>query len=436
MRTKTKSGKINVVTLGCSKNLVDSEKLITQLNINNLQVVHDSDDADARTVVINTCGFIGDAKKESIDTILQYVDAKEQGIIDHIYVMGCLSERYKDVLPKEIPEVDAMFGVNNLEEIVKSLGADYKSDLIGERVISTPSHYAYLKISEGCDRTCSFCAIPLIRGKHKSKAQEDIVTETKGLVSKGVKEIMLIAQDLTYYGVDIYKKQVLADLLKRMSDISGLEWIRLHYAYPASFPKDVLDVMRERENICSYLDIPFQHISDNVLRNMRRGVNSTQTYDLIDMFRSKIPNLTLRSTLLVGHPGEGEEDFQQLMEFVEKTRFDRMGVFTYSEEEDTYAAEKFKDSIPQEIKEERAALVMGQQEQISLEINKSKISKVYKTIIDRREGDYWVGRTEADSPEVDNEVLLKSSKALKIGEFYQVEITSADNFDLFGEVKQ
>ncbi len=435
MRTKTKSNKINVVTLGCSKNLVDSEKLIGQLNVNNLQVVHDSNDSDARTVVINTCGFIGDAKKESIDTILQYVNAKEQGLIDQVYVMGCLSERYKNDLPKEIPEVDAMFGVNNLEDIVKTLGADYRSDLLGERAVSTPPHYAYLKISEGCDRTCSFCAIPLIRGKHKSRKLEDILTEARGLVSKGVKEIMLIAQDLTFYGVDIYKKQALADLLRQLSDINGLEWIRLHYAYPASFPKDVLQVMREKENICNYLDIPFQHISDKVLRNMRRGVNSTQTYDLINMFRKEIPNLTLRSTLLVGHPGEGEEEFQQLIDFVEKTRFDRMGVFTYSEEEDTYAAEKFKDSIPQEIKEERATRIMDLQEKISLEINESKVSKVYKTIIDRREGEYWVGRTEADSPEVDNEVLVQSEKDLKIGEFYQVEITSADNFDVFGTIK-
>ncbi len=436
MRTKTKSNKINVVTLGCSKNLVDSEKLIGQLNVNNLQVVHDSNDSDARTVVINTCGFIGDAKKESIDTILQYVNAKEQGLIDQVYVMGCLSERYKNDLPKEIPEVDAMFGVNNLEDIVKTLGADYRSDLLGERAVSTPPHYAYLKISEGCDRTCSFCAIPLIRGKHKSRKLEDILTEARGLVSKGVKEIMLIAQDLTFYGVDIYKKQALADLLRQLSDINGLEWIRLHYAYPASFPKDVLQVMREKENICNYLDIPFQHISDKVLRNMRRGVNSTQTYDLINMFRKEIPNLTLRSTLLVGHPGEGEEEFQQLIDFVEKTRFDRMGVFTYSEEEDTYAAEKFKDSIPQEIKEERATRIMDLQEKISLEINESKVSKVYKTIIDRREGEYWVGRTEADSPEVDNEVLVQSEKDLKIGEFYQVEITSADNFDVFGTIKE
>lgn len=434
MKTKNKQHSINIVTLGCSKNIVDSEQLMRQLEAGGLKVVHDSDVNSAKTVVINTCGFIGDAKQESVNTILQFVEAKEQGLIDRVYVMGCLSERYKKELPAEIPEVDAMFGVNNLQDIVKALGADYKKDLIGERLLTTPNHYAYLKISEGCDRTCSFCAIPLIRGKHKSKNLEDIVTETKQLVSNGVKEIMLIAQDLTYYGVDIYKKQALADLLERIADIKGLEWIRLHYAYPASFPKDVLNVMRERENICNYLDIPFQHISDKVLRNMRRGINSSQTYDLIEMFRNEIPGLTLRSTLLVGHPGEDDAAFDELKTFVEKIKFDRLGVFTYSEEEDTYAAEKFKDILSQTAKQKRADAIMKIQQSISEEKNEEKVGKSIKVIIDRKEGEFWIGRSEGDSPEVDNEVLVKSTKKLKIGEFYDVEVTSADSFDLFANI--
>lgn len=405
-----------------------------QLKASDLKVIHNSDNTDARTVVINTCGFIGDAKKESIDTILQYVDAKQKGYIDNVFVMGCLSERYKDELPEEIPEVDAMFGVNSLEDIVKTLGGNYRNELIGERQLTTPQHYAYLKISEGCDRTCSFCAIPLIRGKHQSRSSDQIVKEATNLVAKGVKEIMMIAQDLTYYGVDIYKKQALSNLLEQLSDINGLEWIRLHYAYPTSFPKDVLKVMRERKNICNYLDIPFQHISDRVLRNMRRGINSSQTYDLINTFRSEVPDLTLRSTLLVGHPGEEEEDFEQLMDFVRKAQFDRMGVFTYSEEEDTDAAEKFKDIVPQEVKEERAAKIMELQESVSLEKNKKKIGKSLKTIIDRKEGEYWIGRSEADSPEVDNEVLIKTEQKIQTGEFYQVEITEADSFDIYGNI--
>ncbi len=433
MKTKNKQNKINIITLGCSKNLVDSEKLMGQLKANNLSVVHDLNDPGARTVVINTCGFIGDAKKESIDTILQYVGAKENGQIDNLFVMGCLSERYKQELPQEIPEIDALFGVNDMEEIVRRLGADYKNELVGERVLTTPPHYAYLKISEGCDRTCSFCAIPLIRGKHRSKAMEELVAEARGLVNNGVKELILIAQDLTYYGVDIYRKQALSDLLKRISDIPGLEWIRLHYAYPASFPKDVLYLMKERENICNYLDIPFQHISDNVLRNMRRGVNSLQTNDLISTIRDIIPDITLRTTLLVGHPGENNEDFEQLMEFVKKTAFDRLGVFTYSEEEDTYAASKFQDIVPQETKDQRAARIMEIQEDISLQKNNSKIGEKLRIIIDRREGDYWVGRSEGDSPEVDNEVLVTYDKNMKEGSFCTIEVTGADNFDLYGK---
>lgn len=432
MRTKKKSSSINIVTLGCSKNLVDSEKLMGQLKGNELKVVHNSDSSDARTVVINTCGFIKDAKQESIDTILQYVNAKEQGLIDDVYVMGCLSERYKDVLPAEIPEVDKMFGVNNIEEIVETLGGDYKNELIGEREISTPQHYAYLKISEGCDRTCSFCAIPLIRGKHKSKPKEELVAEAKRLAEKGVKELILIAQDLTYYGVDIHKKQTLGDLLRELSDVEGIEWIRLHYAYPKSFPKDVLEVMRERQNICNYLDIPFQHISDRVLRNMRRGINSSQTYDLIKSFRKEVPNLTLRTTLLVGHPGEEESDFEELLEFVSKVRFDRLGVFTYSEEEDTYAAINYVNQIPDGIKQERADQIMKIQEEISQAKNQEKVGSNLKVIIDRKEGEYFVGRSEGDSPEVDNEILITSDSILNIGEFYNIEITSTDAFDLFG----
>lgn len=438
MLTKKKPAKINVVTLGCSKNLVDSEKLLGQLKANELSVEHDGSDSDARTVVINTCGFIADAKAESVNTILEHVKAKEEGLLDKVFVMGCLSERYKEMLVEEIPEVDGIFGVNSLDEIVKVLGGHYKKELVGERLQTTPQHYAYLKISEGCDRTCSFCAIPLIRGKHKSKPKEALVDEAKQLVSKGVKEIMLIAQDLTYYGVDIYKSQELPDLLRKLSDIERLEWIRLHYAYPTSFPKGVLEVMKERENICNYLDIPFQHVSDNVLRNMRRGVNSSQTYDLIDMFRREVPNLSLRTTLLVGHPGESEQDFAELKEFVQKVKFDRLGVFTYSEEEDTYAAEKFEDTIPEEIKEQRAAEIMEIQEQISLDKNEAKVGKTLKTIIDRVEGEFYIGRTEADSPEVDNEVLIKfeSGTEINIGEFYPVKITSADVHDLYGIVAQ
>ncbi|MBN1118566.1 MAG: 30S ribosomal protein S12 methylthiotransferase RimO [Bacteroidales bacterium] len=431
MRTKQKSNKINLVTLGCSKNTVDSEKLSGQLKANNLEVIYDADARSARTVVINTCGFIADAKEESINTILEYVEAKQQGLIDRVYVMGCLSERYKKELPSEIPEVDAMFGVNNLKDIVEILGGNYKKELLGERILSTPSHYAYLKISEGCDRNCSFCAIPLIRGKHKSVLKEALVDEAKSLVSQGVKELILIAQDLTYYGIDIYKKQALADLLKELSDIDGLKWIRLHYAYPSAFPKDVLQVMRERENICNYLDIPFQHVSDNVLKNMRRGVNSSQTYELIRQFRSEIPELILRTTLLVGHPGETEQDFEQLKEFVREVKFDRLGVFTYSEEEDTWAAEKFRDDIPQEVKEQRAAEIMEIQEEISLKKNEAKIGKVYTVIIDRQEGDYWVARTEGDSPEVDNEVLISTGKKLDTGKFYKVKVIAADIFDIY-----
>lgn len=433
---KTKSGKkvVNVITLGCSKNVVDSEVLLKQLDSNGLKVLHDSNDPQVDVVVINTCGFIKDAKEESVDTILQYVQAKERGDIQNLYVMGCLSERYKPDLEKEIPEVDKYFGTNNIKDIIKTIGYNYKDNLVGERFITTPSHYAYLKISEGCDRQCSFCAIPLMRGKHKSKSIESIVKEAESLAKKGVKELILIAQDLTYYGIDSNKKQNLAILLEQLQAIKGIEWIRLHYAYPAGFPNDVLDVMRKHSSICNYLDIPFQHISDNVLKKMRRGVTSQQTYSLIEKFRNEIPNLTLRTTLMVGHPGEGEEEFNELLEFVKQVRFDRLGVFSYSEEEDTYGARNFKDAVPEEIKQERVDKIMELQQSISLELNTNKLGGKLKVVVDSREGEYYIGRTEADSPEVDNEVLLKSDRELNIGEFYEATIIEANDYDLIGKV--
>jgi ribosomal protein S12 methylthiotransferase len=434
LKTKRKDDIVNIVTLGCSKNLVDSEYLMKQLDAGSLKVIHDANPADARTVIINTCGFIKDAKEESINTILQYIKAKENGLLDKVFVMGCLSERYKKDLQIEIPDVDRYFGSNDIRKIVESLGVDYKQNLVGERLTTTPSHYAYLKISEGCDRNCSFCAIPLMRGKHRSKSMEQLVYEARLLVDKGVKELMLIAQDLTYYGVDIYRKQRLPDLLRTLADIDGLEWIRLHYAYPAGFPKEVLQVMKERENICNYLDIPFQHISNNVLKKMHRGNTRQHTYELIDYFRSEIPDLTLRTTLLAGHPGEGEEEFEELKEFVETIKFDRLGVFTYSEEDDTFSARNFKDAIPESLKEARATEIMELQQFISGELNRKKAGKILKVLIDRKEGEFFIGRSEADSPEVDNEVLVKSDTELKIGNFYPVTITSATDFDLFGEV--
>ncbi len=434
MKTKHKDDIVNIVTLGCSKNLVDSEYLMKQLDAGSLKVIHDANPADARTVIINTCGFIKDAKEESINTILQYIKAKENGLLDKVFVMGCLSERYKKDLQIEIPDVDRYFGSNDIRKIVESLGVDYKQNLVGERLTTTPAHYAYLKISEGCDRNCSFCAIPLMRGKHRSKTIEQLVTEARLLAEKGVKELILIAQDLTYYGVDIYRKQRLPDLLRVLSDIEGLEWIRLHYAYPAGFPKEVIQIMKERENICNYLDIPFQHISNKVLKKMRRGNTSQHTYELIDYFRSEIPNLTLRTTLLAGHPGEGEEEFKELKKFVETVKFDRLGVFTYSEEDDTFSARNFKDAIPESLKEARANEIMELQQSISGELNRKKTGNILKVLIDRKEGEFFVGRSEADSPEVDNEVLVKSDKELEIGNFYPVTITSTTDFDLFGEV--
>jgi ribosomal protein S12 methylthiotransferase len=431
MKTKKNNKTINIVTMGCSKNLVDSEVMMKQFQANGLSVIHNSDSKDARIVIVNTCGFINDAKEESIDTILQFARAKEKGEIDNLFVVGCLSQRYKPDLQKEIPDVDGFFGTNDLKVIVESLGYDYKSNLLGERVISTPNHYAYLKISEGCDRQCSFCAIPLIRGKHQSKPIEEIIHEANFLAANGTKELILIAQDLTYYGIDLYKKQTLDDILLQLVEIDRIEWIRLHYAYPANFPKEILKIMRNEPKICNYLDIPFQHISDTVLKNMRRSITGKQTYELINIFKNEIPDLTLRTTLMVGHPGEGEKEFLELMDFVEKVEFDRLGVFKYSEEEGTYGARNHPDIVHDEIKQQRADQLMDLQSTISLKKNIAKIDSFVKTIIDRKEGNYYIGRSQADSPEVDNEILIESNLPLKIGSFYTVKIHKAEDFDLF-----
>jgi ribosomal protein S12 methylthiotransferase len=431
---KKASDKILVITLGCSKNTVDSEKLMHQLSANSLAVEHDVENSEARTVIINTCGFINDAKQESIDTIVDYIKSKQEGLIDNLYVIGCLSERYADFLRKELPEVDRFFGVNNLKEIIESLGYNYKDNLLGERLLSTPSHYAYLKIAEGCNRKCAFCAIPLIRGPYQSLPVEDLLKEAKSLANKGVKELMIIAQDISYYGKDIYEAPLLTYLVEKLSEIKGIEWIRLHYAYPAGFPKDLLKVMRENPKVCKYLDIPFQHISDKMLKNMRRGLNKKGTLKLIDELREHIPGIALRTTLLTGHPGETDADFNELVEFVENTKFERLGIFTYSQEEDTYSAKKYKDSIPAKVKMFRANTIMEIQQKISAEKNQAKVGFSYKTIIDKTEGEYYIGRTEYDSPEVDNEVLIHSNKKLKTGEFYSVKIKETNEFDLIGEV--
>jgi len=421
---------INIITLGCSKNLVDSETLMKQFDANHFNVSHNGDIDSSDTILINTCGFINDAKEESINTILDCIDAKNEGLVKSIYVFGCLSQRYRDELLKEMPEVDGFFGVDSFKEILSELSGQFKNELIGERILTTPKHFAYLKIAEGCNWGCSYCAIPLIRGKFVSVPIEELVERAKKLVQLGVKEILLIAQDLTYYGLDIYGKRELAKLLENLAQIEGLEWIKLHYAYPAHFPMDVLDVMNKYSNICKYLDIPFQHINTGVLQNMRRGITSDETIELINKIREKVPEITLRTTLLVGHPGETEEAFQELVEFVKETKFDRLGVFTYSEEEDTWGAKNFDDSITQEIKQERADLIMEIQQDISLNKNHEKIGKKFKVIIDRIEDGHFIGRTENDSPEVDNEVLIKTDSELQIGDFYTVTIADADHFDL------
>ena len=427
-------GKVNVITLGCSKNLVDSEQLLAQLDHSGMKATHEEDDSDADTVVINTCGFIDQAKEESVNTILDYVGRKEEGLVNRVIVTGCLSHRYQDELKAEIPEVDAWFGTNDLDQLVKTLGADYKKELLGERRTTTDSHYAYLKIAEGCNRPCSFCAIPLMRGKHNSRSIEFLVNEAQFLVNQGVKEIMLIAQDLTYYGLDLYGKRRLADLLQHLSDVEGLEWIRLHYAYPSGFPVDILPVMRERANLCNYLDIPLQHISDGVLKAMRRGINRQRTEALLDIIRSEVPGIAIRSTMLVGHPGETEDDHQQLLEFLVRQRLDRVGVFTYSHEENTHAGNAFADLIDQQTKQRRHDEVMELQQDISFQINRSKVGQTLKTIVDRHEGDFYVGRTESDSPEVDNEVMIYTDQELHIGAFYPVQITDALEYDLMGKV--
>ncbi|WP_090299542.1 30S ribosomal protein S12 methylthiotransferase RimO [Flagellimonas zhangzhouensis] len=431
MRTKSlKKNKINVVTLGCSKNVYDSEVLMGQLRANNKEVVHEE---EGNVVVINTCGFIANAKEESVNTILEYVQKKESGDVDKVFVTGCLSERYKPDLEKEIPNVDEYFGTSDLPNLLKALGADYKHELIGERLTTTPKNYAYLKIAEGCDRPCSFCAIPLMRGKHKSTPIEDLVAEAEKLAAKGVKELILIAQDLTYYGLDLYKKRNLAELLQALVKVGGIEWIRLHYAFPTGFPMDVLDVMRNEPKICNYIDIPLQHISDAILKSMRRGTTQAKTTKLLQEFRAAVPEMAIRTTLIVGYPGETEEDFQILKDWVKEMRFERLGCFTYSHEENTHAY-NLEDDVPEEVKQERANAIMEIQSQISWELNQEKIGETFSCIIDRKEGNHFVGRTEYDSPDVDNEVLIDATKHyVKIGDFVNIKIVDATDYDLYGE---
>tara|TARA_R110002049_G_scaffold231447_7_gene403877 strand:- start:1428 stop:2753 length:1326 start_codon:yes stop_codon:yes gene_type:complete len=431
MRTKSlKTNKINVVTLGCSKNVYDSEVLMGQLKANGKEVVHEG---EGNIVVINTCGFIANAKEESVNTILDFVQKKEAGEVDKVFVTGCLSERYKPDLQKEIPNVDEYFGTSQLPSLLKALEADYKHELIGERLTTTPKNYAYLKIAEGCDRPCSFCAIPIMRGKHKSTPIEALVTESEKLAAKGVKELILIAQDLTYYGLDIYKKRNLAELLEALVKVEGIEWIRLHYAFPTGFPMDVLDLMNKEPKICNYLDIPLQHIADAILKSMRRGTTQAKTTKLLQDFRATVPNMTIRTTLIVGYPGETEEDFETLKEWVMAMRFERLGCFTYSHEENTHAY-NLEDNVPEEVKQDRANQIMEIQSQISWELNQEKIGQIFKCIIDRKDGNYFVGRTEFDSPDVDNEVLIDATKYyLKQGEFTSIKITEAADFDLYGE---
>ena len=436
MKTRSlRKDKVNIITLGCSKNMVDSEVLSGQLLANEIDVVHENRKTDHNIVVVNTCGFIEKAKEESINTILEQVDLKNRGRLDKVYVTGCLSHRYRDDLEKEIPGVDAWFGTMELPLILKQFEADYKTELIGERLLATPQHYAYLKISEGCNRTCAFCAIPLMRGPHVSKSIEEIVKEAGGLVRRGVKEVMLIAQELTYYGLDIYKKRMLADLLHRLADVKGLEWIRLHYAYPSKFPLEILGVMRERENICNYLDMPLQHAANNMLKAMKRQITREEMEELIVAVRETVPGICLRTTLIAGFPGETEDDVEELKMFLQKQRFDRVGIFTYSHEEGTSAYDLI-DNVPADEKESRAQEIMEVQQEISYELNQQKLGKVFKTIIDKKEAGRYLGRTEFDSVEVDNEVVIYSSKKLPIGDFVNVKITKAYDYDLEGEVVQ
>ncbi len=428
-----KKDKVNIVTLGCSKNLVDSEVMLSQLRGNGIDTHHESKNDDANIVIINTCGFIDNAKQESIDTILRYVDAKEEGLIEKVYVSGCLSERYRTDLENEIPQVDAFFGTRELPNLLKKFKADYKHELVGERLVAGQQHYAYMKIAEGCDRPCSFCAIPLMRGGHVSRPIEELVKEAQHLAKNGTKELLLIAQDSTYYGLDLYKKRNLAELLQRLSDVDGIEWIRLHYAFPTGFPTDVLDVMAQRSNICNYLDIPLQHGSTRMLKLMRRGTTREKTAALLTQMRDRVPGIAIRTTLIAGHPGETEADFQEMMEFVEQSRFDRLGIFTYSHEEDTHAF-GMEDDVPEDVKQERANAVMQLQEGISYDINQGKIGQTFKVLIDRKESGNFIGRTEHDSPEVDNEVIVSAKEHyLRVGDYAAIKITDATEFDLFGE---
>ena len=420
-----------MVTLGCSKNLIDSEVLMAQLKANNYDVKHES--GDAPIVVINTCGFIDNAKQESIDTILRYVDAKKAGQVEKVYVTGCLSQRYRPELEKEIPQVDGYFGTRDLPRLLKTLKADYKHELVGERLLTTPNHYAYMKISEGCDRKCSFCAIPLMRGQHISVPMDALVTQAKGLVKQGVKEVMLIAQDLTYYGLDLYGKRNVAELIRKLADVEGLDWIKLHYAFPSGFPMDIIDAIKDCPTVCNYLDMPLQHVSDNMLKAMRRGTTKEKSTKLVEAIREKVPGIAMRTTFLVGYPGETEDDFNQLVNWVEEMKFDRLGVFTYSHEENTHA-HKAIDDVPAEVKKERAEQLMDVQRDISRALNKKKIGKTVKVLFDRKEGEYFIGRTEHDSPEVDNEVHVKAEgdTYVRIGDFANIKITSAEDYDLFG----
>ncbi|MBW7867979.1 MAG: 30S ribosomal protein S12 methylthiotransferase RimO [Brumimicrobium sp.] len=437
MKTKTlKKNKVNVVTLGCSKNVFDSEVLMAQLKANKFEVEHEAKQDDSEIVIINTCGFIDNAKQESIDTILRFVEAKKDGQVDKLYVMGCLSQRYRDDLEKEIPEVDAFFGTRELQRILKTLKADYKHELVGERLLTTPSHFAYFKISEGCSRHCSFCAIPLMRGKHESVPMEDLVTRAKGLAAQGVKELILIAQDLTFYGLDLYKKRNLAELLEKLVEVEGIDWIRLHYAFPTGFPMDVLDVINKHPKICKYLDMPLQHASTKILTAMRRGTTREKTDKLVDEIRAKVPGIAIRSTLIVGYPGETEEDFQEMYDWVAEKKFERLGVFTYSHEEDTHA-HQFEDDVPAKVKQDRADAIMELQAGISYELNQRYVGKVMNVLFDRVESGYFIGRTEFDSPEVDNEVLVTvKDNYVRIGDFAPILITHADHYDLYGKVAE
>jgi ribosomal protein S12 methylthiotransferase len=436
MKTKTlKKNKVNVVTLGCSKNLVDSEVLMGQLKANKFDVEHEGTSDDHQIVIINTCGFVDNAKQESIDTILRYVQAKKDGDVEKVYVTGCLSERYKKDLEKEIPEVDAYFGTRELPKILKTLKADYKHELVGERLLTTPQHYAYFKISEGCDRPCSFCAIPLMRGKHVSVEMDELVNRAKTLAAKGTKELLLIAQDLTYYGLDIYKKRELANLVAKLSDVEGIDWLRLHYAFPSGFPMEVLDIMRTRPNVCNYLDMPLQHISDNMLSSMRRGITKQKTIDLVNKIRDKVPGIAIRTTLIAGYPGETEKDHEEMLNWVSESKFERLGIFTYSHEENTHA-HLLKDDVSEKVKRKRADAVMALQQEISYKLNQQKVGQTYKVLFDRKEGEYFIGRSEFDSPDVDNEVLVKAvgDTFVRIGDFANVKITEANDFDLYGDL--